>query len=73
MTAMVLGWRALTKVVDTQWRGPQGMQAAIARSPVGQVAGWLVPASIFPADAGEGLDIVGTEIRFAIGELPLAP
>lgn len=75
MSALVLQWRTSPRVLQMRWRGPQGALESIGARPVASIAGFIVPSASVSAVAvteGDGIDIVGNEIRINIDRLPSA-
>lgn len=72
MTGLVLQWRAPAPPFVLQWRGPSGVLEAISRLPQPSLAGFVVPGAVLPVTEGDGIDIIGGEIRINIEELPSA-
>lgn len=73
MSGLLLRWRVPDPPVTLRWRGPQGVLDAIARLPVTQLAGFIVPSASANVSGGDGIVVVGNDIRINIEELPLAP
>lgn len=76
MTALTLIWRQPDPPVVLQWRGPDEATRVQPYLPGRQ----FVAANIGPPgpdgptlQPGDGIDVVGTEIRIDINSLPTAP
>lgn len=72
MTALLLQWGVVEPTLDVVWVGPTGALEALARRPGAPLAGLVVPPAIAGVTEGEGIDLVGNEIRVNIEELPSA-
>lgn len=73
MSGLVLRWRVPAPRITLRWRGPQGMADTLRRRPLAPLAGFIVPAAVLGVSEGDGIDIVGSEIRLDINSLPSAP
>lgn len=73
MSGVLLRWRTLEPLVGLRWRGPSGALKAISRVPLTDLAGFIVPAASANVSGGDGIAVIGNDIRINIDELPLAP
>lgn len=73
MSGVLLRWRTIAPPVALQWRGPAGALKAISRKPLTDLAGFIVPSASANVSGGDGIAVVGNDIRINIEELPLAP
>lgn len=72
MTGLLLQWERTAPIVETQWIGPAGILKAIARSPNKPLASFVVPGASLSVTGGDGIEMVGNDIRINIDELPQA-
>lgn len=73
MSGVLLRWRTLAPPVMLRWRGPSGALKAISRTPLTDLTGFVVPSASANVSGGDGIDVIGNDIRINIDELPLAP
>ena len=73
MSGILLRWRVPPRAVETRWRGPAGALEAIARTGATDLAGFIVPTASANVTGGDGIAVIGNDIRINIEELPLAP
>jgi hypothetical protein len=70
MTGLLLRWRVPAPAISLRWRGPAGALPAIASQPAKPLAAFVVPPAVLPVAEGDGIDVVGNEIRVGIESLP---
>lgn len=74
MAALLLRWRIPPRPLTLRWRGPEGaLEAAGEAVGAGQsLAGFVVPVGTASFTGGDGIALVGNDIRINIEELPRA-
>jgi hypothetical protein len=73
VSGLVLRWRVPAPFISTRWRGPDGALAAVAQMTNPALAGFVVPSVSAGTTAGDGIEVIGTEVRIDIQSLPSAP